>query len=95
MSDPNHSLPDVVMVSERTDFRPDPDPDRVSSRKMFTSQTTSTTNKTMSVPLIINTEFIDNELESSVDQTVDKNESEDMSLSEGSLRSRYQFFTIK
>jgi hypothetical protein len=88
MSDPNHSLPDVVMVSERTDFRPDPDPDRVSSRKMFTSQTTSTTNKTMSVPLIINTEFIDNELESSVDQTVDKNESEDMSLSEGSLRSR-------
>jgi hypothetical protein len=91
MSDPNHSLPDVVMVSERTDFHPDPDPDRVSSRKMFTSQTTSTTNKTMSVPLIINTEFIDNELESSVDQTVDKNESEDMSLSEGSLRSRYQF----
>ena len=90
LDDDVHQFPDLVMVHERA--KPVPSSsianrNSVANRTSTSSLSTGTA-KTMSVPLIINTEFIDDET-STIDQTLDKGQdSEDYSLSEGSLRSR-------
>ena len=91
LDDDVHQFPDLVMVHERA--KPEPSSsianrNSVANRTSTSSLSTGTA-KTMSVPLIINTEFIDDDETSTIDQTLDKGQdSEDYSLSEGSLRSR-------
>ena len=74
------------MVRERTGIDPDPLFNRVANRPSYASMSKDT--KTMSVPLIINTEFIDDDESTIMDQNDKFPDSDDYSISEDSVKSR-------
>ena len=86
LSDDLHPFPDLLMVRERNDIGPDPLFNRVANRQSFASMSNDT--KTMSVPLIINTEFIDDDESTIMDHNDKFRDSEDYSISEDSVKSK-------